>query len=70
MNSVLVISILILGIILSVCGVTWHVKLAEQLETNASTVDFGDWLLSGLLAYVLTPITIGCIIICIIARFA
>lgn len=48
----------LLGLAVSICCIKWHSKLDKQLDEDAWHVSYGDYLISGLGAFVLFPVTL------------
>lgn len=46
----------LLGLAVSICCIKWHSKLDKQLDEDAWHVSYGDYLISGLGAFVLFPV--------------
>lgn len=46
----------LLGLATSIYCIGWYIKLSKQLDEDAWHVNYGDYLISGLGAFVLFPV--------------
>lgn len=52
----ILLAVSLLGLAVSICCIKWHNELHKQLDEDAWHVNYGDYLISGLEAFVLFPL--------------
>ena len=53
----------VVALIVSIFGIKWHIKLNDELKYgNALNVEYGDYILSAYVTYLLTPASICCLL--------
>lgn len=52
----ILLAVSLLGLAVSICCIKWHNELHKQLDEDAWHVNYSDYLISGLGAFVLFPL--------------
>lgn len=61
----------LISLVMSIYNFKWHKELNKELDRHPKRVEYGDYLLSGLGAYLLLPASlfiIGASICCLVAK--